>query len=156
MRDLSALLLLAVAGLVAVAVVKIRHHDYATGTQLIAWAFVPLALLLVFVWPTLCKVKTSRGKACLNDAYGFMFGCNRFGHRFKKLSARLRLPDDAPIGGQRRQQTGNQASMLQAAPGQQHMKVTIEDTKRAVCGFWIGLAASVVTIIEFVHTFASH
>ena len=79
MQALSVLLFLVVACLVAVAVVNIKHHDILTGTQLIAWSFVPLTLLLVFLWPTRCRVIEARSKPCRNDAYGFLFGCNRGG-----------------------------------------------------------------------------
>ena len=46
MRAVSALLVLAVAGLVTVGVVKIRHGYDLTGAGLIGWAFVPLAVAL--------------------------------------------------------------------------------------------------------------
>ncbi len=51
MKAVSGLLALAVAGLVTVGVVKIRHDYLLTGTELIGWAFVTLALLLGFTLP---------------------------------------------------------------------------------------------------------
>ncbi len=50
MKALSELLSLAVVGLAAAGVIQIRHADLLTGTELIGWAFIPLALLLGFTW----------------------------------------------------------------------------------------------------------
>ena len=69
LKAVSALLALAVAGLVTVGVVKIRHDYLVAGTELIGWAFVPLAILLGFTFPTTCKVKRTNRKACGNH-YG--------------------------------------------------------------------------------------
>lgn len=46
MRTLSGLLLLVAAGLVSAGVVQIRQYHLLTGTELIGWAFVPLAAVL--------------------------------------------------------------------------------------------------------------
>ena len=155
MQALSGLLFLVVACLVAVAVVNIKHHDILTGTRLIAWSFVPLTLLLVFLWPTRCRVKTSRSKPCRNDAYGFLFGCNRGGHWWKKFSVRLGFYKEPHEGPRRRSARGDQVVMYQVMPEGQPVRVTVEDTKLGVCGFWIGLAASVATVVQFV-TLAIH
>ena len=72
MKALSALLFLAVAGLVTAGVIKLRQDYFLTGTQLIGWAFVPLAILLGFTFPTTCKVKRTNRKACGNESYGFL------------------------------------------------------------------------------------
>ena len=53
MRAVSALLFLAVAGLITAGAVKLRHDYFLSGTELIGWATVPLALLLGFTWPVL-------------------------------------------------------------------------------------------------------
>ena len=86
-RALSGFLLLLIIGSVAVGVVKLRHHEVLPGLQFIAWAFLPLALLLGFTWPTTCRVKTTRRKPCGNASYGFLFGCGKTpGHwRYKFL-----------------------------------------------------------------------
>ena len=77
MKALSALLFLVVAGLVTAGVIKLRQDYFLTGTQLIGWAFVPLAILLGFTFPTTCKVKRTNRKACGNESYGFLFGYGR-------------------------------------------------------------------------------
>lgn len=66
MKTISALLVLIVAGLIATGIAKLRHDYYLDGAQLIGWAFVPLAILLGFTWPTRCKVKKTNRKACGN------------------------------------------------------------------------------------------
>jgi hypothetical protein len=58
LKALSAFLALTVVGLVIAGVVQIRHDYLLTGTELIGWAFVPLALLLGFTLPVTCR---SRG-----------------------------------------------------------------------------------------------
>jgi hypothetical protein len=85
MKSLSWLLCLAVIGLVTFGVVRIRQNDILTGAELMGWAFIPLALLLGFTWPTRCRIETSRYTACRNDAYGFLFGCRAYGH-WKEIS----------------------------------------------------------------------
>lgn len=62
MKAISALLALVIAGLIVAGVAKLRHDYYLGGTQLIGWAFVPLAILLGFAWPARCKVER-RGPA---------------------------------------------------------------------------------------------
>src|SRR5882757_5400628 len=92
MRTVSALLLLAVAGLITAGTVKLRHDYFLSGTELIGWSIFPLALLLVFTWPVRCRVKTTRHNACGNWAYGFLFGCSQTaGHRTWKFLVRLGL-----------------------------------------------------------------
>jgi hypothetical protein len=66
MRTVSVLLILAAAGLIAAGLVKLRHDYLLSGSELIGWAVVPLALTLGFTWPVMCKAKTTRRKACGN------------------------------------------------------------------------------------------
>ena len=80
MKGLSWLLSLVVVGLAAAGIVQIRQDDALTGAELIGWAFLSLAVLSGFTWPTRCRVETSRHTACRNDAYGFLFGCRGYGH----------------------------------------------------------------------------
>ena len=114
-RVASAFLLLLVLGLGAVAVAKIRQDEIAVGAQWAVWAFLPLALLLGFTLPVRCRVRTTRGTACGNDAYGLLFGCSRAaGHWSGKLRARLGagkdISEQAPVGKRN-------AVMYQNAPG---------------------------------------
>jgi hypothetical protein len=155
-KALSALLVLIIVCLLSVAVVRIRHHGFLTGATLIAWSFLPLALLLLFVWPTLCRVQTRSGKACLNDAYGFLFGCNRYGHWRAKACARLGWQNGAERSIQPSRSTGDYAVMYQPAPGSAPMRVKIEDNGLTICGFWVGVAGLVVAVIQTVAAFALH
>jgi hypothetical protein len=155
-RALSALLVLIVVCLISVAVAQFRQHDVLTGVDLIAWSFLPLALLLLFVWPTRCRVETRSGKACLNDAYGFLFGCNRYGHWRAKFYARLGLRNNAERSIQSSRSTGNYAVMYQPTTGAQPMPLKIEDSGLTVCGFWVGVCGLVVAVIQTVATFALH
>jgi hypothetical protein len=137
MRAVSAVLVLAVAGLVAAGVDQMRHWDILTGWKLVAWALTPLALLLSFTLPVRCKVVRTNGLACGNWAYGLLFGCPKTAsHRWKKFRARLQLPqrEVKPVG--RPRPAGSVA--LNYQPRQrQEIKVTVEDGRLGVCGFWV-------------------
>src|SRR6185503_17715339 len=86
MRAASAALFLIVAGLVAVGIDQMRHWDILTGTETVAWALIPLAFLLSFTLPVMCKVVRTNGLACNHWAYGLLFGCGKVpGHRWKKF-----------------------------------------------------------------------
>ena len=88
MRAVSTVLFLAVAGLVAVGIDQMRHWNILTGWELIGWALIPLALLLSFTLPVMCKVVRTNGLACNHWAYGLLFGCGKVpGHRWKKFRA---------------------------------------------------------------------
>jgi len=148
MRALSAVLFLAFVGLVAVGVDQMRHWDILTGWKLIAWAFVPLAILLSFTWPVMCKVKTTSRKACGNWAYGLLFGCTKTaGHWHQKFAARLRLPHKEVKPVERRQPSGSYAMNYQPTRQPQEIRVTVEDSTLGVCGFWISAVSMVATVI---------
>jgi hypothetical protein len=148
MRAISAVLFLTVAGLVAAGVDEMRHWDVLTGWKLIAWAFVPLTLLLGFTVPVRCKVKRTNRQACGNWAYGLLFGCAKAaGHWHEKFAARLRLPHKEVKPVERRQTTGSYALNYQPTQQRQEVKVTVEDSALGVCGFWISAVSMVATVI---------
>jgi hypothetical protein len=148
MKGLSWLLCLAVIGLVTVGVVQIRQDDILTGAELIGWAFIPLAVLLGFTWPTRCRVETSRHTACKNDAYGFLFGCRGYGHWKEKLLIRIGLRHGETRPVQPRQTVAAQAFMSQPLPQSQPVKVIVEDNLRSKCAFWIALVSMVAGIVQ--------
>jgi hypothetical protein len=149
MKTVSALLVLVVAGLIIAGVAKLRHDYYLEGTQLVGWAFVPLALLLGFAWPTRCKVKKTNRKACGNWAYGFLFGCTKAaGHWTATFLVRLGFKRDEARPVERRQPSGNTVVFNQPVPHSKPAKVTVEESALAKCGFWVGLAAGIVGIIQ--------
>jgi hypothetical protein len=154
MRTLSALLFLAVAGLVAAGVIKIRHDYLLTGTELIGWAFVPLALLLGFTWPVRCRVKTTSRKACGNWAYGFLFGCTKAaGHWTGKFLVRLGLKGDEAKPVESRKPAGSYA-FNQPVPQSKPPKMTVEDSRLSVCASWAGVVSAVVAVIQAIIYFA--
>jgi hypothetical protein len=157
MRTASAVLILTVAGLVAAGVNEMRHWDISTGWKLIAWALIPLALLLSFTLPVKCKVKRTNGLACGKWAYGLLFGCPTVaGHRWEKFRIRLSFPCREVKSVQRRQPTGTYALHYQPPlRQQQQVKVTVETGILGVCGFWVSvvamIAAVIPVIVYFVH-----
>jgi hypothetical protein len=141
----SVLLCGAIIGLVTFAVVTIRQGNLHLGTKYIAWAFIPLMLLLGFTLRVQCRVKTTRGTACGNEAYGLLFGCNRTaGHHWGKFRRRLGLQADPTFVGQSK---GSRAMMYQPEPHTQTVKLTIEDNLLSKCGLWATLVSTVVGVI---------
>lgn len=145
MRASSALFLLLIAVSVIVALVKVKQDDFLTGTQFAAWACLPLALLLGFTLPVRCRVRTTRGTACGNAAYGLLFGCSSTAsHRWGKFRARLGIGKDiseqTPVGRR-------SAVMYQPAQGPQTVRLTIEDSALTKCGSWATLASTVIAVI---------
>jgi hypothetical protein len=151
MKAVSALLFLGVAGLIIAAVVKIRHDYLLAGTELIGWAFILLALLLGFALPVKCKVIRTNRKACGNWAYGLLFGCRKAaGHWSGKFRFRLGLGRAETKPVQRRQPSGSTAVFNQPAPQSKPVKVKVEESALAKCGFWVGFVAGVVGLIQAV------
>jgi len=153
MKAISALLVLAVAGLIAAGVVNIRHDYLLTGTELIGWAFVPLAILLGFTFPARCKVKKTNRQACGNWAYGFLFGCTKAaGHWTGKLLVRLGLKGDEAKPVESRKPAGSYALAYQPPP--QSKPMTIEDSRLTVCASWAAMVSAVVAVIQAIVYFA--
>ena len=153
MRAVSALLFLAVAGLVTAGAVKIRQDYFLTGTELIGWASVPLALLLGFTLPVRCKVKRTNRKACGNWAYGFLFGCSGLWSLDGKFLVRLGLERGEAKPVERRQPSGNTVVFNQPAPQSKPVKVTVEESALAKCGFWVGFVAGIVGVVQAIVAF---
>ena len=156
MRAVSALLFLALVSLISAGAAKLRHDYFLSGTELIGWAIVPLALLLGFTWPVRCRVKTTSRKACGNWAYGFLFGCTKTaGHWTGKFLVQLGLKrgsEAKPV--QRRHPSANTVTLNQPAPHSQPMKVTVEESALAKCGFWVGFVSGIVGVVQAIISLA--
>jgi hypothetical protein len=155
MRAVSVVLFLAVAGFVAVGIDQMRHWNILTGTETVAWAFIPLAVLISFTLPVRCKVVRTNGLACGNWAYGLLFGCGKVaGHRWKKFRARLQLPqrEVKPVG--RPQPAGSLALNYQPTRQRQEIKVTVADGRLGVCGFWVSVVSMIAAVIPVIASFA--
>lgn len=153
MQALSAFLTAVFAGLIAAAVVAIKNHTYVTGLQFALWAGLPLALLLVYAFPTRCRVKTSNNRLCRNNSYGFVFGCSTGGHWWLKAKARLGFHGEPVRYVQPRRV--NYAVMYEPGlPGPEPVRVTVEDGGLGVCAFWVGVVGTVATVASFILTVA--
>jgi hypothetical protein len=149
MKAISALLVLVVAGLITAGVVQLRHDYLLTGTQLIGWAFVPLAILLVFTLPVTCRVKTTGRKACGNWAYGLLLGCGKVaGHRTGKFLVRLGLKGDEAKPVKSRKQASSYGLAYQPPPEPKQQKMAVEDSRLSVCASWAGIVSAVVALIQ--------
>jgi hypothetical protein len=157
MRALSVIFFLTVAGLVFAGIDQMRHWNILTGWELIGWALIPLALLLSFTLPVMCKVVRTNGLACNHWAYGLLFGCGRVpGHRWKKFRARLQLPqrEVKPVG--RPRPAGSVALNYQPPRQRQEVKVTVGDGRLGVCGFWVSVVSMIAAVIPLIAHFAYH
>ena len=156
-RAATAFLFLVTAVLMTIAVVKIRQDQIRIGVELGAWAFVPLALVIGFTYPVQCRVMTTRGTACGNEAYGLLFGCNKAaGHAFNKFRARLHLQSNASTPIRHARPTANAAVMYQTAPESEPLRVTIVDTALSRCGVWAGIVSAAAGVAGVVLTVAFH
>jgi hypothetical protein len=152
-RVMSAFLFLLAAGSIAFAVAKIRQGEVLIGVQFGAWAFLPLALLLGFTLPVQCRVMTTRGTACGNEAYGLLFGCNKAAaHSFNKFKARLHLQSNAETPIRHAKPTTDVAMMHHGTTGQAPLKVAIDDTVLSRCGVWAGIISAVAGVAGVVIT----
>lgn len=155
-RAATAFLLLAAVALMTIAIVKIRQDAILTGLELGAWAFVPLALIIGFTYPVQCRVMTTRGTACGNEAYGLLFGCNKAGgHAFNKLRARLHLQSNAETPIRHAKPTADVAMMYHVAPEQAPLKV-IDDSLLSRCGVWAGIVSAAAGVAAVILTVAFH
>ena len=155
MRTVSAGLFLIIAGLVAVGINQMRHWNILTGWELIGWALIPLALLISFTLPVRCKVKRTNGLACGHWAYGLLFGCFRTAsHWHEKFAARLQLPHKEVKPVERRQPTGSYALNYQPTRQRQEIKVTVEDGRLGVWGFWVSVVSMIAALIPVIAHFA--
>jgi hypothetical protein len=153
-RAVSILLILAAAGLIAAGVLKVKGDYILSGSELIGWAIVPLALVLGFTWPVMCRAKTTNRKACGNWAYGFLFGCTKTaGHFTGKFRAQLGSNHEAKPAGSRRP-SENRVVFKQPAPHSEPVKVTVEEGILAKCGFWVGFVSGIVGVIQAIISFA--
>ena len=155
MRALSVILFLTVALLVVVGIDQMRHWNILTGWELIGWALIPLAILLGFTLPVPCKVVRTNGLACGNWAYGLLFGRGKVAsHRWKKFRARLQLPqrEVKPVG--RPKPAGSVALNYQPTRQRQEIKVTVEDGRLGVCGFWVSVVSMIAAVIPVITYFA--
>lgn len=153
-RAISILLILATAGLIAAGVAKLQHDYFLSGSELIGWALVPIALVLGLTWPVMCRAKTTNRKACGNWAYGFLFGCTKTaGHFTGKFRAQLGSNHQARPAGSRRP-SENSAVFKQSAPHSEPIKVTVEQGILDKCGFWVGFASGIVGLVQAVISLA--
>jgi len=158
MQGLSVFLALAIIILIIVVIAQLRHQAFHAVFVATAWASGLLAILLGATWPTKCKVKTRLKKPCRNWAYGFVFGCRQTSHFWDKFFARIRLDREAlnyaqPSGPP----TDNDAEpSSQSEPAQQPIKVRIEESACDKCGFWLGVAAALATLVQTIALFAGH
>ena len=135
------------------AVAEVRRHEVLIGVQLGAWAFLPLALILGFTLPVQCRVMTTRNTACGNEAYGFLFGCNKAaGHAFNKFRARLHLQSNASTPIRHAKTPASSAAMYQLAPGPEPLRVTIVDTAFSRCGVWAGIVSAIAGVAGVIIT----
>jgi hypothetical protein len=155
-RAATTLLFLISLALVATAVAKLKEHEILTGIELLGWAFLPLGLILGFTMPVQCRVMTTRGTACGNEAYGLLFGCNKAGHAFNKFRARLHLQSNAATAIRHARPVADVGVMYHLPPGSEPLKVSIADTVLSRCGVWAGIISAAGTLIGVILTVMYH
>jgi hypothetical protein len=156
MQGMSAFLGFSYICLIGLTIVAIRDDYLYDALDLLGWSFVPLTLVLGFTWPTRCRVKTSRGRPCKGEAYGFLFGCSRYGHWWSKFFARIGLQKDALRYTEHHASSEGRVSMAQFSSKSEPIRVTVADNGLGVCGFWVGLVSAVASVIQVITSFTVH
>jgi len=149
MQYSSAALLVAATVAVLYAIGAFRSDELRRGFDLSGDALFCLGIMLAFTLPVRCRVVTSKGGECKNEAYGVLFGCNRAGRHWSgKFAARL---------GPNRGSSRARPVPRQGAPTAHHLApeealaivVTVAGGGMGVCAFWFGLigtAAGVASV----------
>lgn len=150
MTTLSAFLFLTAVGLVTWAIDSIRHKNVHSGIVLILWALALLSLISLFTWPTQCRVLTSKGKPCRGTAYGFLFGCRGYFHWWPKFFARIGLRREALTQIERSRPTGNYVAMRQLGSEGEPIRVSVDDSRLSICGFWVGVVGALAGVVQII------
>lgn len=150
MTTLAVWLFLTAIALVAWAVFSIHDKHAHTAVALIAWALIVVSPIPLFIWPTECKVINTRGKACMQTSFGFLFGCKRYYHWWPKFFARLGYRRSTLKQASQHQPTGNTTVMHQAALESEPIKVRVEDNALTVCGTWAGIISAATGVIGLI------
>lgn len=150
MTTLAVWLFLIGMALVVWAVLSIHDKHAHTGHVLIAWALIFVSPIPLFIWPTECRVINTRGKACTQTTFGFLFGCSRYYHWWPKFFARLGYRRSTLKQAYQHPPTGNTTVMHQAAPESKPVKVRVEDSVLTVCGTWAGIISAAVGIVGLI------
>lgn len=155
MAVLSATLFAAVVVLAVVGGVKIGRHEVHAGIQLVGWSVFLLALFLGLCCPTTCKVRTARGTPCRNEAYGFLFGCNRgVGHWLEKFLVRFGLKHEIGNKSEHRSRSARSGTAIRNAVSEtQSVSVSVEDSFLGICGFWVGVVSAVAGVVQVIAIF---
>jgi hypothetical protein len=133
-------------------VTAFHYWHMEQGFALLGVAVLSISAILGFTLRTRCRVITAKGLPCRNEAYGFLFGCDKApGHRWMKFSARLGreqenlrrdgLPDLESV------------STSFAMPGHQPEMQTVliaVGGGMGVCGFWFGLISTLAAVAAVV------
>jgi hypothetical protein len=136
------------------------HGHLKQGFGLFGVAALSVAAMLGFTIRTRCRVITGKGSPCRNEAYGFLFGCDKAaGHKSTKLFARLGWESESiksnsrtqnvegnltlNVGGSRSARHAGASSAQQEV---QRISVTVPNAGMGVCAFWFGLISTLAAV----------
>jgi hypothetical protein len=144
---LTVILALVTIALGAASFSSFRHGHASSGLKELGVALLALGFSFTFTWPTRCRVITSKGKPCRNEAYGFLLGCPSAGdHHFAKLKIRLGWQET----GLARTTTGSGEPGPTIFASESVVMLSIEQSKRDAGGFLFGLVSTLAGVASVV------
>jgi hypothetical protein len=146
-RFLTAVLVIATIAFAATSISSLRQGHTASGVKELGGALLALGIALTFTWPTRCRVITSKGKPCKNEAYGFLLGCPQAGdHHLAKLKIRLGWQE----AGLARATAGDGEAGPTILASESVVMLSIEQSKRDTGGFLLGLVSTLAGVASVV------
>jgi hypothetical protein len=146
-RILTSILALGAISAAATAVTSLRHGHASSGLKEIGIALLALGIALTLTWPTRCRVTTTKGRPCRNEAYGFLLGCPSAGdHHLAKLRIRLGWQES----GLARATTDSGELGPTILASESVVMLSIEQSKRDTGGFLLGLVSTVAGVASVV------
>jgi hypothetical protein len=135
------------------------HGHLKQGFGLLGFAALSVAAMLGFTLRARCRVITAKGSPCRNEAYGFLFGCDKApGHKSTKLFARLGWERGSLKSSSLGQNVEGNLTLNVGPPSAKHMGtsntqqeyqhilVTVPNAGMGVCAFWFGLISTLAAV----------
>jgi hypothetical protein len=143
------LLVVAATALLAVTAYASFHKGaLADGLKEVGLALILLGICFMFTWPNRCRVTTTRGTACLLEAYGYLLGCPDR-HLVRRLKIRLGMIEASALR-HARPASGLESQMPGIWAKDSVVTLTIESSKSDTSGFVFGLVSALTGVASVV------
>jgi hypothetical protein len=133
-------------------VTAFHYWHMEQGFALLGAAVLSLSAILGFTLRTRCRVITVLGLPCRNEAYGFLFGCDKTpAHKWMKFSARLgREPENLRSGASPQSEAAITSFAMSSPQSEMQTVLITVASGMGVCGFWFGLISTLAAVAAVV------